>query len=180
MPLLFGFCLRASVVLSLAWVLSMAMRRASASARHFLWTCAIAAAALVPVTDLAMPNWRVPVPSALTPLLSRLAPPAVETPVPSTTVTRVEIVRPAAADERATTSAPPASPRVAALNTAGIVMSLWAIGSAGVVLYLLIGFAGAWWMRRRAVRANARLIEDTDTLAEALGVPRPIPVVESA
>src|SRR5688572_20485826 len=195
MPLLLGFCVRASLVLALAWVLTMAMRRASASARHFLWTCAIAAAALVPVTALAVPEWRVSAPSALTALVSRIAP-AIETPDPEATPPRAEATNTPAsdssaiarnADARAASSASASVDGLAVRSAAGtlrlrsgqVVMTVWAIGSAGVLLYLSIGFAGAWRLRRRAVCANAVLIEDADTLAEALEVPRPIPVVES-
>src|SRR5687767_519402 len=189
MPLLLGFCVRASLVLVLAWVLTLAMRRASASARHFLWTCAIAAAALVPVMALAVPDWRVPAPSALTALALRIAPAAIETPDSQVTTPRAEAAstpasdlsaaaRSATVEARPTKFASPAASGTATLSAA--ILSVWAIGTAGVLLYLSIGFAGAWWLRRRAVCANALLVEDADTLAEALEVSRPIPVVESA
>src|SRR5687768_5757326 len=180
MPLLLGFCVRASLVLAVAWVLTVAMRRASASARHFLWTCAIAAAALVPVAALVVPDWRVPAPSALTALASRIAPAATETPAPQLTRPPTEAASAPASEARETTLASPSTSRTAALTGGSVSMIVWAVGSAAVLLYLLIGFAGAGWMRRRAVRANVLLIDDTDTLAEALEVPRPIAVVESA
>jgi beta-lactamase regulating signal transducer with metallopeptidase domain len=189
MPLFLGFCLRASLVLALAWALTIAMRRASASARHFLWTCAIAAAALVPVTALAVPDWRVPAPAALTALASRLAPGA-GTPASQSVAPRADTERPpadpsaiarnATAEPSATRITAPSGAGTLRLRSGQVVLTVWAIGSAVVLLYLLIGLAGAGWMRRRAVRANVLLIEDTDALAEALEVPRPIPVVESA
>jgi hypothetical protein len=43
--LLIGFCLRATLVLAVAWALTSAMRRAAASSRHVVWTCVLAATA---------------------------------------------------------------------------------------------------------------------------------------
>ena len=168
MPVFFGFCLRATVVLGLAWVLTMVMRRASASARHFVWTSAIAAAALVPLTAFVLPDWRVPAPSALAGLSSRLAPAIA--PAPQTGAPEAETAQPSAPEPRGVTAAAPSTTRSATLSAAGIVMIIWAVGTTAVLLYLMIGFAGAWWMRRRAVGANARLVEEADTLAEALEV----------
>ena len=46
MAALIESCHRASVVLCAAWALTSAMRRASASTRHFVWSCAIAGSML--------------------------------------------------------------------------------------------------------------------------------------
>src|SRR5688572_27789940 len=47
------------VVLALAGVASLLMRRASAAARHALWYGALMSLLLLPVLSLALPDWRV-------------------------------------------------------------------------------------------------------------------------
>src|SRR5688572_3588794 len=74
LPFFIECAVRASVFLGFAWALTAVMRRASASTRHFLWACATAAAALVPVTMTTLPPWRLPSPAALAPLAFAIAP----------------------------------------------------------------------------------------------------------
>ena len=63
MATLLESCARASVVLCAAWALTSAMRRTSASTRHFVWMCAIAGSILASVIGQASPRWTLPVPS---------------------------------------------------------------------------------------------------------------------
>lgn len=50
---------RAALVLAGGWALTVLLRRASASARHFTWMCAIAAAAVMPAAAIIVPDWHV-------------------------------------------------------------------------------------------------------------------------
>ena len=56
-------CLRASLVLCAGWAITAAMRRASASARHFVWMCAIAGSLIASTMSFAGTRWTVTVPS---------------------------------------------------------------------------------------------------------------------
>ena len=63
--LLFGlldFALRATVVLSGAWVATKLLRRASAATRHLIWTAAIAGVLVLPLLGRTLPAWNVPTP----------------------------------------------------------------------------------------------------------------------
>src|SRR6476659_9482227 len=63
---------KVSILLGAAGLTSLALRRGSASARHLVWTLALAGALLVPALSLALPKWRVPVVSI--PAADTLAP----------------------------------------------------------------------------------------------------------
>src|SRR4051794_987807 len=52
---------KVSILLGAAGLTSLALRRGSASARHLVWTLALAGALLVPILSLALPRWQVPV-----------------------------------------------------------------------------------------------------------------------
>ena len=65
---------RVTVILAAAWLLTLALRRASAAARHMVWTLAIVAAMLTPALSVVS-TWSVPLPAAL----ARWAPSAVNT-----------------------------------------------------------------------------------------------------
>ncbi|HTQ57655.1 MAG TPA: M56 family metallopeptidase [Bryobacteraceae bacterium] len=52
---------RATVILAAWSLLALAFRRAAASSRYFLWTCALAAVLVLPVLSLVLPVWNVPV-----------------------------------------------------------------------------------------------------------------------
>jgi len=166
-PLLAGFAIRAAAVLAFAWLLTSVMRRASASARHIVWTFAIAAAALVPVTALVAPRWEVRSPVALS---------------TTTTTPRVPVSAPARSARAAAPqpTAPAATPRagIASLDAAQTALVLWAAGTLAVLLYLCVGSVSAWRLRRRAATTSSAT-HDVHALAEALAIPATIAVVDS-
>src|SRR5688500_10053605 len=51
--------LKGAVLLAVAAVAAVALRRASAAARHLLWSLALTAVLLVPVLSAVLPGWRV-------------------------------------------------------------------------------------------------------------------------
>src|SRR5262249_50668700 len=58
---LFGVGSKGLVVLLVASLVALSMRRSSAAARHLLWSAAIAALLLVPALDLMLPGLRLPI-----------------------------------------------------------------------------------------------------------------------
>jgi TonB family protein len=48
---------KATVILALAWLLALAMRRGSSAARYFIWTCALGGLLAVPVISRLLPAW---------------------------------------------------------------------------------------------------------------------------
>ena len=58
-PLVFDSALKGAVLLATAALVTLALWRASAAARHLVWLVAIVALLIVPVLSLALPQWRV-------------------------------------------------------------------------------------------------------------------------
>ena len=74
-PVLVSVTLKSLVLLALAGVAALVLRRASAAARHLVWRLALIGLLLLPVLSLTLPGWQAPLwPRALS------APPA---PAPS-------------------------------------------------------------------------------------------------
>src|SRR5262245_23631592 len=58
--ILLGMALKGTVVLGTAWMLTIALRRRSAAARHPVWTAAAAAVIALPFLSSGLPSLRVP------------------------------------------------------------------------------------------------------------------------
>ena len=56
--------LKATLVLVAAWLLTRAMKRSSAAARHFVWTVAVVAALALPLVQLVAPRWNLLLPAS--------------------------------------------------------------------------------------------------------------------
>src|SRR6188474_1053685 len=52
---------KASVILVGTALIAAALRRASASTRHFVWTLGLLSALVVPALTLAIPRWELPI-----------------------------------------------------------------------------------------------------------------------
>ena len=49
--------LKSTIIIAAAHLLSLAMRRASAAARHLVWTAALASLLILPLLSLGLPHW---------------------------------------------------------------------------------------------------------------------------
>jgi beta-lactamase regulating signal transducer with metallopeptidase domain len=165
---------RATLVLAGGWALTLLMRRASASARHFAWMCAIVAAALMPAAAVVIPDWHVA-------SLSRLAEIAA-----SFESTRAVVEPRAVADTEDRGLAPAISPQGPTqtssrpLDYSTVAGIIWLAGVAGVGLHMAAGVLAARWMRRRAATVSAPWVDEARVLAEAFDVPEPIDFKESS
>jgi beta-lactamase regulating signal transducer with metallopeptidase domain len=61
LQLLLDVSLKATLLLAVAGLLSVALRGASASMRHLFWSAVVVSVLALPLLALALPNWRVPV-----------------------------------------------------------------------------------------------------------------------
>jgi beta-lactamase regulating signal transducer with metallopeptidase domain len=169
LPVLAGVAARGAVVLAFAWGLTALMRRGSASARHLVWTCALAAALLIPAAAFVTPRWQVEAP---VPLITLPAPSGVDEPVTSAAPPQAARAQPVATVASATLA--PSS-----IDAASVVVTLWAAGTSAVLLYLSAGFVSAWRLRRRASTAAEASREEVQALAEAFEIAQPILVVQA-
>jgi beta-lactamase regulating signal transducer with metallopeptidase domain len=159
--------LKASALLGAAAIVQAALyRRASAATRHHIWMLAVLGVLLLPVMSFVLPDWAVAVPAA----------PAV-----------ADVV---AVDGRADMPAPiattgglestPAAPRGTAFPWSVALIGIYAAGTLGMLLHLMVQ---QWYVRQFARRAT--VVQDaawTDLLAECaamLGVGRAIRLLRS-
>jgi beta-lactamase regulating signal transducer with metallopeptidase domain len=178
---------KGAVLLALAAVFALACRRASASARHTVWSLAVGALLLLPLLSLTLPALPVPVkmPAAQSepekkmgetvaprsaPSLSkqnRTAAPAVITP---------EVVD--ALSETAVTASVEAAS--SSLGWPVWALLIWIAGAFAIFARLLAGAVNLWWMVRRA----RPVTQDSwnglaHFIAFQLGLARPVRLLES-
>ena len=153
---------KATALLAIGLVAAAALRRQSASTRHLVLACTLAAVSVLPMMSLLGPEFVVSIPgleearttgrALIAPLVA--APPAV-----------------AAIDARQ-----PASPLDAssiALSAAGVLRSAWIFGTLGVASAFALGL----WRLRRVHRTAVPLLEHqsrVESIARELGITRGI------
>jgi HEAT repeat protein/beta-lactamase regulating signal transducer with metallopeptidase domain len=149
--------LKATLVLVVAALITLALSRASAAVRHMVWTLAVVSALLLPALSIALPRS----PRARPAASSASAPPASAASAPFA---------------RPETAAAPREP----LSLAAWLTLIWAAGALAVVARLLIGIAAVQWMSRRTARViDAPWLPLAIELAGRLGVSRRIVFAES-
>jgi TonB family protein len=129
--------LKSTLLLGVAWLVTFVMRRQSAAVRHHVWSITFAALLLLPLLELALPGWHLPVnKSFMGPdFLFR---------VNVTDATREQAAGGAQA-------AVPSLARVRALDCGAVLLLLW---GAGVVVRLTQMLAG--WTAMERLRRNAK------------------------
>src|SRR5262245_29124593 len=61
LPLVIDAVVKASVLLGATAIVALALRRASASARHLVWTLGLVGALAAPAVSMVTPHWTVPI-----------------------------------------------------------------------------------------------------------------------
>ena len=180
------------VLLALAGLVALAMRRASAAARHLVWTLALCGLLLLPVLSLVVPKWQLPIlPGPATPVERALpasrepvtpavkpewretAPVETETPTqfPSSISPPAPVVSHPAPMPTPVPSAPGTSPRPVAYW----VLVAWLAVALVILTPLLVGFAVVARLRWNAVPFTGDgLPELARSLVESLGLHRPV------
>jgi len=131
---------KSAMVFALAWIIAKLMRRASAAARHLVWTAAAAVVIAVPLLSAWMPVWSIPTPAAWR---------------ETATVFRINATAANAPKEAATIPARSQNTLAKAFarpDWRTIVSTVWALGTAAVLLEMLLGCAAIWRLRRSVAR----------------------------
>jgi len=84
--LVWSLCTKGSIVLSLALLACLMLRHSSASRRHAVWLASLVALLIIPVVEMRLPSWNVPV--ARTPIMAPLAMPSSLQPVPASIIVK--------------------------------------------------------------------------------------------
>ena len=170
---------KATILLACAALTSAALRRASAAARHLIWTLALVSALALPALSLALPRWQLPIVT-----LASNAPGVSDAPdaAPAIAMHRdAATVKPADAVNE---SAPAASPMPSApsqvtssasslpqLSWTAIIAMVWGAGALLVLGRLALGLLAVQWMSRRTERvADAPWLALARRLAAEIGV----------
>lgn len=179
--------LKTTLLLALAGAVALLLRRASAAARHLVWTLAVAGLLALPLVSLLLPAWTVPVEA---PLLGAVegAPAVAPAALPAgTPAAAAQGEIPAQAFAPAgpppagwTAEAPAAAAPWTLLSTGEWLLAGWALGAA----LLLLRLAAGWWGVRRLAR-QAEPVADPEwtwllkDLCWILDVQRPVRLLRS-
>ncbi|HEU4631004.1 MAG TPA: M56 family metallopeptidase [Gemmatimonadaceae bacterium] len=159
---------KATLLLLLAALVAAALRHASASARHLVWSLALLALVALLVLEPLLPAWRVPVGRALAPVGLTLAPPAA--PREPAATTRSSLPTAVAPTPAAHTLA--ASLR---LHWPAWLLAAWLAGAAAIAAWLVAGQVSLTRLTRRARPVHdERWLRGVHALADRLGLRRPV------
>jgi beta-lactamase regulating signal transducer with metallopeptidase domain len=190
LPVLLDAAIKGLVILSLTALAVLAMRRASAAARHLVWLVGTVSLLILPILSAALPAWHVlpqwannvvapaPAPIAVpAPVLVRSAPDNQLLPNEAPTLAELPAVAqaPAAATPlRLSTSSP------LRLVWQTWVLLAWLAGSALLLGYVALGFASLRWLQRRSSRITSGswpiLLRQ---LCDQIGLGRPVQLLSS-
>jgi beta-lactamase regulating signal transducer with metallopeptidase domain len=185
MDALLDLTIKSTVLLGIGALMVLLMRRASASSRHLVWTAALCAVALLPISRLGLPAWKLAVLSA--PVAQPAASPLLATPLmaPEPLTIRSQVNAPgsgtdlpvpsvAASVAAPVSTAAPIAPAFV-ISAAVAIVAVWWLG---VAILGLRALAGHVLLRRLTSRAT--IIEDpraramVEHAAQAFGVRRHI------
>ncbi|HEX2209268.1 MAG TPA: M56 family metallopeptidase, partial [Longimicrobium sp.] len=180
--------LKGTLVLAVAGLAALALRRASASARHLAWALGFGGLLALPVLGLALPSWRLPILPA--------------EPVPAATAVSAEPLREMKTADAArsivhTPSRPSAAPQPAEpIRTAapaadargwrwdvlgGLAVAAWMLGAALALLRLATSVTRVRREGRTArPLADGPVAELRDRLVWRMGIDRPVRLLEGA
>ena len=192
-PFIIDVLVKASVVLGATALVAAALRRASAAARHLVWTLGLIGALAAPALTLVLPRWEVPIvaiardvpaaPASSGEAIHRKTADPIATPRPSAAAERQQAGVHSQARSTSTSSEAATAPRLAWIPTlAGRLGTLswpvllfiaWAVGAAVILARMLLGLAAVQWMSRRTpVIDAAPWLADAQSLARGFGIRR--------
>jgi beta-lactamase regulating signal transducer with metallopeptidase domain len=196
-----GFAIRASVLLGGAWLVTLAMRRASAASRHLIWTAATAGVLMLPVFAVVVPAWNVVVlPAVVAPSkVAEVASVTAGTDKPAATPgasdgASAAAVAPAPGSDALVHSAEAASPAAlprptfvdglarayAALNARVLFAMAWLALSALLLVRLAIANGRvATWKRISQPVEDASILALITRLCRQYGIQRPVTLLEN-
>jgi HEAT repeat protein/beta-lactamase regulating signal transducer with metallopeptidase domain len=171
---------KASLILALTALAAASLRRASASARHLVWTLGLLGALALPALATVTPRWELPI-VTITDVAEKTgqhdnaatrersaAGQQADSLAQAVTVSPVVRVTPVASSFSSASPHAPGSP-----SPAVIVLTIWAIGAGLVLGRMLLGLLAVQWMSRRtAVVTAAPWLEQALALAGTLGLRR--------
>jgi len=170
--------LKASVVLTMAALVAAALRRASASTRHFVWTLGMLGALAAPLLSAALPRWEVPIVRVQAPAPAAPAPTVATGPAHAGQTPIAYVGQTPAAPLPASGSRTPAVAHsgqlaLASVSWTTVLLMAWAAGALLILGRVLLGLVAVQWMSRRMALVNdASWMPLANELAADLGLRR--------
>ncbi|HYT68156.1 MAG TPA: M56 family metallopeptidase [Vicinamibacterales bacterium] len=175
LPMVLDLVGKATVILAVTGLVAASLRRASASARHFVWTLGLASALIAPALTIALPRWELPIVHVSAPV-ARSADASLPS-ISNPTTSESEAVRNAPPLGRATRDmTAPATPSTAQSDVRRpawptLALFAWILGAAAILARMLIGLAAVQWMSRRTPEvSDAPWLAAARAHADALGL----------
>lgn len=176
LPLVIDAIVKAALILAVTALVAGALRRASASVRHFVWALGLLSALAAPLLSFALPRWELPIVTIAAPAVPAPAA-ALET---STRAAVDAITAPLRARRTATAaSTTAAAPPVTRAQSASlpswpaIALMIWAAGALTILGRMVLGLLAVQWMSRRTPEVTAApWLEQARSLAAGLGLSR--------
>jgi len=186
--------LKGFVLLALVGVAAVALRRASAAGRHWLWTLGVVGLLLLPLAQVAAPRWsaqlpawatapaRLEGPTSVAVLPPGAVPSARPAPTPVATTGRVAApaspaARPLPAGGVGAVGARRFSPSslLAAAPLPAALLALWMLGTLGLLLLVAAGHLNTWRLGARSTSfPEGRVRTLASLLVRHLGIRRPV------
>lgn len=188
-PMTLPVVIKATAFLLVALLLTTALRRAPASARHAIWQLALAGLIAIPVLSHILPQWRLPVPGTLAALVSGTRLAALAHPESRTPVIDSLATAPSEFALHAQTSFTPAptgatepviSAPPARLRLGDFVALVWGAGVLCILGWLALGHLWLGRVRRRStVVSDASWLSSVRELSARLKLRRVVKVLSS-
>ncbi|MBI1849639.1 MAG: hypothetical protein HYR85_04790 [Planctomycetes bacterium] len=190
LPVLVDSAWKGAVLLALASVTTLALRRASAATRHLVWTAAIGGVLLLPLLSATLPLWRV-LPPSLGNAASSVEPDRSRTGVPAAhhdastheiagnSAKRFDGIDRAAAVHPAGARAESATPNVLLVDPRAWLLIAWALGAFAVIAWVLAGWARMCWLvehSRRVTDGGCHAV--FDEIRRELGISSRVRLIE--
>jgi HEAT repeat protein/beta-lactamase regulating signal transducer with metallopeptidase domain len=178
-PLVLDAVAKASLILVVTALVAASLRRASASARHFVWTLGLLSALVAPALSVALPKWELPI--------VRVRAAAVSNAPATASILPPDHLRQRSGGQvRETPATPAAAPATApatedAITTTGgaaipwraILFFAWVAGAMVILGRMFLGLAAVLWMSRRTPAVtDAPWLAQAQSLAGSLGLSR--------
>lgn len=186
MPILLDLAVKGAAILSLTSVAALAMRRASAAARHLVWLLGMCSLLILPILCVALPGWHV-LPRWDTPVSTVAAPPVPTPALPtlaSTPPTTPFVVSPPSELSASPTPSPrphPVAPSLAQLSWQAWALLIWSAGALLLMAHIALGFVSLRWLERRSYRiAEGEWLALLLDLRTQLGIRRPVELLGHA
>lgn len=171
---LLALLVKATVLLTIAAVAQLALRRrSSAAVRHGVWALTVACLLLLPALSITGPQWAVPVGVPATE--PGVAPPVLAMPSSAQMNATTTRDRPSTASTAAPSAVSPASSQPLAIRWPAIALAVYGAGALLLVVRLLLDHLAA----RRLVRTSDEIVDAewraaANAAARALGLTQPV------